>query len=225
MSNPTDPSSHDAPPPPGPEEILRVLLGQADEEESRRVRALLADDAGSARTAGILGEIRGVMAELAREASDAPPSSLFEQAKALSNLLPRPPSWLDRMSAMVLQRIDDASAGLAAGLAPMPALRGGHGSNLASFAAEGVRLDAESSRAADGSHLLRMQLDAAEDGSLAAEFVVLDRSSGCVVAQGMLDSDGAARVSIAADSVPARTVEIAIHRDGRTLVAAEVPVG
>jgi len=41
----------------------------------------------------------------------------------------------------------------------------------------------------------------------------------------MLDDDGAARVAIAADAIPARMVEIAIHRGGRTVLAAEVPLG
>ena len=225
MSNPNEPTSHDAPELPTPEEILRVVLGQASAEESSRIRAAVDRDAASSRTAGILREIRDVMAAVARESADAPPASLFERAKSLSTLLPRPPSWLDRMTALVLARIDEASAGLAAGLAPAPALRGDHDSLMASFAAQGLRLDAQGSRNADGSYLLRMQLDTAESGSLAAEFAVLDRESGWVVASGMLDDDGAARVAIAADAVPARMVEIAIHRGGRTVLAAEVPLG
>jgi|GEM_PF-2111385 len=229
MSNPNEPTSHDTPELPTPEEILRVVLGQASAEESRRIREAVGGDAGSARTAGILREIRDVMAAVARESADAPPASLFERAKSLSSLLPRPPSWLDRVSALVLARIDEASAGLAAGLAPglapAPALRGDHASHMASFAADGLRLDAEGSRNADGSYLLRMQLDTVESGSLAAEFAVLDRQSGWVVASGMLDDDGAARVAIAADAIPARMVEIAIHRGGRTVLAAEVPLG
>jgi len=201
MSNPNEPTSHDTPELPTPEEILRVVLGQASAEESRRIRETMHPRAK-------LGDLKGAM-------------RAGEQAVREFNALGQP--------ALVLARIDEASAGLAAGLAPglapAPALRGDHDSHMASFAADGLRLDAEGSRNADGSYLLRMQLDTVESGSLAAEFAVLDRQSGWVVASGMLDDDGAARVAIAADAIPARMVEIAIHRGGRTVLAAEVPLG
>lgn len=225
MSHPNDTTSNDTPEVPTPEQILRVVMGHASAEETRRIRDAVARDADLSRTAGVLCEIRDVMAAVARESADAPPASLFERAKSLSRLLPRPPSWLDRVSALVLARIDEASSELAAGLAPLTALRGGSEPQMASFVAQGMRLDAEARRALDGLHLLRIQLDGVEEGSLAGEFAILDRESGSVVAEGVLDDEGAALAAIAAGSVPAGLVEIAIHRKGRTLLAGEVRLG
>lgn len=236
MTNPDDPHAASNPKPVSPEEILRVVLGQASPEEAAAVRAALDRDPTAARTAGILREIRDAVASLAAEAVDPPPASLFERARALASRLPQPPSWLDRLKATVLARIDQAAADLAGGLAPAPALRGGQQATISSFAGSGLRLDAESTRAGDGSYVLRIQLDVADGAgagvsnaidpdSLASEFAVLDVRSGLVLASGTTSDDGAARVTVAAGAAPLGAVEIAVHCGGRTIVAAEVPLG
>lgn len=239
MTNPDDPHAASNPKPVSPEEVLRVLLGQASPEEAAAVRAALESDPTAARTAGILREIRDVVASLAAEAVDPPPPSLFERARALASRLPQPPSWLDRLKATVLTRIDAMAGGVAAdiagGLAPVPALRGGQQSTISSFAGSGLRLDVESTRGDDGSHVLRMQLDVADDAaaganaidaaSLAGEFAVLDVRSGLVLASGTMSDDGAARVAVAAGAAPLGAVEVAVHCGGRAIVAAEVPLG
>ena len=207
---------------PSPEEILRVVLGEASHDESAAMRERLAHDPASARTAGILRDVQGVFTELAAEAAEQPSPAATARAKALAGDLPRVPAWFDRLTATVLARIDGAAADLAAGFAPAPALRGAGKGAMKSFADAALRLDAEPQRNADGSFLIRMQVDAEQDGSLAGDYIVIEASSGAVLASGRTSDDGAAQALIAADAADARGVEIALRLHDRTLIASGI---
>jgi hypothetical protein len=206
------------------ERVLEALLGRATPEQLEAVQALLANSPELARTARILRDLLGEMPAIAREGFEPTPAAVLERAKALASLLPKRPTWLDRLMAEVLARIDATAGGLAAGLALAPALRGGQQRTLSSFRGSGLRIDAESTRAGDGAYVLRIQLDADDADSLAGDFAVLDAMSGAVLASGIVDDDGAARAAIPAVLSPPHVVEIAVQCRGRTVVAAEVPL-
>jgi hypothetical protein len=206
------------------ERVLQALLGRTSPEELAAVQTLLANSPELARTARILRDLLDEMPAIAREGFEPTPAAVLERAKALASLLPRPPSWLNRLKAEVLARIDATAGGLAAGFALAPALRGGQQRTLSSFRGSGLRIDAESTRAADGAYVLRIQLDADDADSLAGDFAVLDATSGAVLASGVVDADGAARATIPAALSPLHAVEIAVQCRGRTVVAAEVPL-
>jgi hypothetical protein len=204
------------------ERVLQALLGRATAEELAAVKALLAENAELARTARTLHDLLKEMPEIAREGFEPTPASVYERAKALASLLPKPPSWFDRLKAEVLARIDATAGGIAGGLALAPALRGGQQRTLSSFRGAGLRLDAESTRAADGAHVVRIQLDADDSDSLAGDFAVIDSRSGAVLVSGLVDHDGVARATIPAAASPLHAVEIAVQCRGRTVVASEV---
>lgn len=215
------PSDENPPPsngPADPEAILRTVLGGASPSEAEAVRRAVELDPAAARTAGVLREVRDAIACAAAEAADPPPASLFVRAKSLSQRLPHPPAWFDRLSAAVFERIDEAVAGLAGGPMAVPALRGDDELKLHRFAHGALRLDAAATRAADGAVVLRMQLDADGDGSLAGDFALLESDSGAVVAEGRMTDDGGARVSVAG-AAAVRCVDIAVRCAGHTLVA------
>jgi hypothetical protein len=222
MPDPDNAANPMPPERPSPEAILRVVLGRADEEEAGSVGERIARDAESARTAATLRDLHGVIAELAGEDADRPSPAALARAKALAGELPNVPTWFDRLTATVLARIDGAAADLAAGLAPVPALRGAGKGDMRSFAGGSVRIDAEPRRSADGSFVIRMQVDADEAVSLAGDFLVLESISGSVLASGRTSGDGAAQVLIAAEPAESREVEIALRLDGHTLIASGI---
>jgi hypothetical protein len=221
-----DSTDHSQPQPPygsnDAERVLQALLGRATPEQLAAVQELLANDPELARTARVLRDLLDEMPEIAREGFETTPAEVFARAKALAGFLPKPPTWFDRLKAEVLARIDAAAGGLAVGSALTPALRGGQQRTLSSFCGSGLRLDAESTRAADGAHVVRIQLDADDSDSLAGDFAVIDSKSGAVLVSGLVDHDGVARATIPAAASPLHAVEIAVQCRGRTVVASEV---
>jgi hypothetical protein len=196
----------DEPPPPDsdprdPEAIVRAGLETATAAEAEAVQRAVASDPQAARLAGVLRDVR--------------------RAKALSSLLPTPPSWFDRMTATVLARIDGAADGFLGGFSAAPALRGPNDGALVTFAHADARLDLSASRAADGTTSLRIQLEITSDsGSLAGEFLVLDAESGAVIASGPISADGAAVATLRAGEPPSRRVDLVVRAPQEVLVAS-----
>jgi hypothetical protein len=216
----------DEPPPPDsdprdPEAIVRAVLETATAAEAEAVQRAVASDPQAARLAGVLRDVRRAIVDARTEAADPPPASLFARAKALSSLLPTPPSWFDRMTATVLARIDGAADGFLGGFSAVPALRGPNDGALVTFAHANARLDLSAARAADGTTSLRIQLEIISDsGSLAGEFLVLDAESGAVIASGPISADGAAVATLRAGEPPSRRVEIVVRAPQEVLVAS-----
>lgn len=231
-----------------PEAILRVLLGTASDAERRTVRDAVSGDPDAARLAGILADMRAAFAAERDESLDAPPASMFENARALGAGLPVPPSWFDRASALVLSRIDGAIDAVLGGadLQPVPALRGASGENLATFegalaidgedgpggdaaSSAAVRLDASAVRERDGAVILVVQCDVVrrEDAattvdqaaSLAGDCAVLDADSGAVLASTLLGDEGSALVRLDGEAARARAVDIAVRIGAGACVA------
>jgi hypothetical protein len=219
QDDPTNPKPSEQP---SPEAILRVVLGQSSIEEAAAIEQRIARDPAVARIAAILRDLRGVLTELSREETDRPSPAALARAKALARELPNVPTWLDRLTATVLARIDGAATDLVAGLAPAPALRGASNGGMQSFADSLVRIDAEPRRNADGSFMLRMEVDAEMADSLAGDYLVIESSSGAVLASGRTTEDGAAQILVAADTAESREVEIALRLNDRTLMASGI---
>jgi len=200
---PTDPSPID------PESIVRALLGTASDAEKALVAAAVATNPAARRTANGIADIRdALVAESAGEV-ERTPDSVFRNARALSARLPRAPSWLDRMTAVLLRPIQEGLDDIAGQLAPAPALRGAAHPPLHAFTLDGARLDVQATpRDGRVAILVQLEHDQAGDRPLDGECAVMDHATGQLLAAAAVDEAGLARCEL---TEPPAVVEVAMR--------------
>jgi hypothetical protein len=213
-------SPNNSPPPPDaprdPESIARVVLGPTGDTQRADALRKIAADPEARQIAATLADVREAIAASTAEAADPAPASLFERAALLANRLPKVPSWLDRLRAVVLVPIEDALGTAMLGFS-QPALRGAR-MELRSFAWNDCRLDVSVEQGGDGFVTLRLQLEAPSE-DLSGDCVALDAQSGGVVAEAVIDVDGVGTLIIDLRHSEGSAVDLALRIAGSVHVA------